>query len=182
MTEKKTPISIKRELSKYLTSLQPEELIKEINTLYANHKSVQAYYALELGGEAKAIELLQKYKVKIRKQYFPDKRNGNPKAAKLRSLITEFKKLSPYPMHTIDLMLYRVEQAIDFLHQADGDLSETFYTTTENAFFATTELIKQEKMEVFFKTRCQLIRLSSKQFYWGFESTITHYYDETFSE
>lgn len=182
MIENKKTISIKRELSKYLNSLQPEELIKEINTLYANHKSVKDYYALELGGEAKAIELLQEYKVKIRKQYFPDKRNGNPKAAKLRSLITEFKKLSPYPMHTIDLMLYRVEQAIGFMHQAGGDLSEAFYTTTENAFFATTELIKQEKMEAFFKTRCHLIVRSSEEFYWGFKSTITHYYDETFGE
>ncbi len=166
----------KRELTKYLKSLTPAELVKEIQMLYSKYKIVEDYYALELGGEEKSLQMLADYKVKIKKHYFPTRGYGNPKAAALRAIISEFKKLTPYPMHIADLMIYRVEQAVEFTEDY-GDIDGSFYTTTENCFYDAMNLVKEEHLQAFFQTRCRELINKSSCCGWGFYDTLNKFYD-----
>ena len=54
---------MKRELKKYLNSLEEKELINEIVKLYDKFKLVKQYYELELGNDSS--KLLDEFKEKI---------------------------------------------------------------------------------------------------------------------
>ena len=67
-------LNMKRELKKYLNSLEEKELINEIVKLYDKFKLVKQYYELELGNDSS--KLLDEFKEKIRKEYLPTRGFG----------------------------------------------------------------------------------------------------------
>lgn len=110
-------------------------------------------------------------KEKIKKQFFPARGYGNPKAAEIRKLISDFRKVSVFPFDVVDVLLFRVEQAVDFTN-AYGDISEAFYTATESAYEDALKLISTHQLKDHFLDRCLTIQHKTEHIGWGFADEI----------
>ena len=165
------------ELKKYLDALSETELRAEVLKLFSKLKQVQDFYGQELSSEEDRNKILEEFKARINKQFY-SQRSGNPqnpKASKLRAIVSEFEKISIFPHELIDLALYRVEQAVQFTDDY-GDMYEAFYRSTATAFEKALKLIVANKLESHFKARCRAIVGNTKHTGWGFGDAMDDLY------
>lgn len=136
---------------------------------------------MELGDTKQQTAIVESVKQKIEKQFFPTRGYGNPKAAEIRKLISEFRKVSVFPFDVVDVLLFRVEQAVDFTN-AYGDITEAFYTATETAYEDALKLISTHNLKDHFLDRCLKIRRQTQDIGWGFADEIARLTEEYLSE
>jgi hypothetical protein len=143
----------KKPFKTFLNTLEKEELIEELEKLYAKIKNVQEYYQMELGSTE---DVLEDYKKQIDKEFRAKSRE--PRSAAIRKIISEFKKIAVHQFDVITLLLYRVEKALEFMNQ---DLYFSLSSAYSNAILAAFEealvLIKKESLEADFQPVCKKI-------------------------
>lgn len=166
-----------KELKNYLTQLKKEDLIKEIEKLYKKFKPVQEYYSMELSRNTGNV--LEKYKTQLCKEYFPERGYGRARASVARNIISEFTKISVFDIDLIELMLYRVELCVEFT-KSYGDITESFYTSAENAFDRVCKLIVKNKHQDQFIERCTALVNNTRNCGWGFYDTLSDIFYEYF--
>ena len=169
----------KRDLPKFLNDLTKEELIKEVEKLYQKFDTVKTFYDIEISGDTS--EIVKKVKDKIKKEYMPDRGFGKARSSEVKKIISEFTKVSIYPRDLIDVILYRVEMAVEFTKEY-GDIDIPFYDSAVNAFHKAVELIQKEMLEDEFKLRCNEVVYSTRNFGWGFHDALKYAYDEYLSK
>ncbi len=144
----------KKELRKYLKELTKEELIKEVEKLYQKFQPVQQFYSLELGNDSK--ELLEHYKKRLAKIFYPKGNYLNPSMSEANKVIKEFSKISVHVVDTIDLMLYKAELSIKLLEEWGLE-----FTGVVNSFISEydkiIDLIRKNNLEEYFRNRCENI-------------------------
>ena len=125
-------------LKKYLNTLQKGEIIEMVLDLYDARKEAKEYLEYFMNPDEK--KKLKEYKTIIQNEFFPKRGDGKCRFSVCRKAIADFRKLHPSPENLADLMLYLVENACE---AADswGDLSESFYDSTESNFEATMKYI-----------------------------------------
>jgi hypothetical protein len=99
----------------------------------------------------------------------------------VRQIISDFRKIAVHPFDVIDVLLYRVEQAVAFT-KAYGDISETFYTSTESVYETTLKLLKEHQLQEHFSTRCRTIQQDSRHIGWGFSDEMDRLTEEYLDE
>ncbi len=171
------PTSIK----KHLQSLTHDELVEEVLKLAKRFKEVKVYFDMELGDTKQQTAIVEGVKQKIKKQFFPTRGYGNPKAAEIRKLISDFRKISVFPFDVVDVLLFRVEQAVDFTN-AYGDINEAFYTSTETAYEDALKLLGTHNLKDHFLKRCLTIRRQSAGIGWGFSDEMDRLTEEYLDE
>lgn len=170
----------KKQLETHLKQMKKDELIREISQLYTKFKAVKDYCQLEFGGEEEREAILKKYKKKVKDQFYTRSESPRyPSAATLRKLITEFKKVSPVPYDTAELMFHRMELAVD-LTASFGDMDEPFYNSTETAWRELLALIEKEKLHQYFQNRCRELIDSADGIGWGFQDGLLDEYEQVF--
>jgi len=178
MAEKLT----KAKLKKHLGHLEQKELIEEIAKLFAKFKEVKQYYQMEYGSVADRNKIVEDYKKKIRNEFYT--RSGIPKyssLSNLKKLLSNFSKSSPFKYDVIDVMLYRVEQAVEFTNDF-GDIDERFYVSTEGVYANALHLITSEKLQKEFDVRAYDIVYNTRNIGWGFHDTLMEIYEEVYGE
>ncbi|MRX40007.1 hypothetical protein GJU43_12035 [Flavobacterium sp. LC2016-23] len=128
----------KRDLKKYLSELNKEQLEEQIIELYEKFSPVKVYY--DFAFNPKEDKLLQECKVKISQEYFPIKKPNakwRPKAKMRRSVaqkyIKHFISLGVDPFVIADVMLFNLEIAQTFSAQ-NFIKQELFYKSMFNSF------------------------------------------------
>lgn len=142
----------KSSLQKHLNHLEKEDLVEELAKLFTKFKNVNEYYQMEFGEDTQLV--VNQYKQKIRKIYFPNKRIRRPRSAASKKLITEFRKVALYEYDVIDLLLYRVENSIEFMN-AHHYISEAFYKSMQSGFTEALQLMAKNRLSDEFKERCE---------------------------
>ncbi|MBP6826338.1 MAG: hypothetical protein KA165_07255 [Saprospiraceae bacterium] len=167
------------ELKKYLDALSETELRAEVLKLFSKLKQVQDFYGQELSSEEDRNKILEEYKARIRKQFYSPRSGNpqNPKASKLRAIVSEFEKISIFPHELIDLALYRVELGVQFTNDY-GDMNEAFYRSVATAFERALKMIVAHKLEDHFEFRCQAIVRNTDDIGWGFGEEMDYLYSE----
>ena len=135
-------------LKKYLNTLQKGEIIEMVLDLYDARKEAKEYLEYFMNPDEK--KKLKEYKTIIQNEFFPKRGDGKCRFSVCRKAIADFRKLHPSPENLADLMLYLVENACE---AADswGDLSESFYDSTESNFEATMKYITKKALFKVFK-------------------------------
>lgn len=173
----------KKQLEAHLQHLDKKELITEVGKLFSRIEQVREYYQMEFGGKAEREAVLADYKKQIRSQFYSS-RNANPldpKASELRKIISAFKKVAVVPYDIVDLILYRVECAVEFTNDF-GDIDEIFYVSTENAYRDVLQLIEKEKLHDYFRVRCEQIVNDSSGIGWGFSDAVWELFNDYFPD
>jgi hypothetical protein len=158
------------ELKYYLSNLSKKELetlIVELFKLNAFNKEL-----LETKITPENEETLnQKYRKVIKDEFFPDRGQPKLRYSILRKTLNEYKKISKKPELLADLMLYYVENGVEFTN-AYGDIDENFYFKIENMFSSALDYIFKHNMEKKFEERCLKITINSKGIGWGFSDSM----------
>ena len=122
----------KRDLNKYLQSLDKEQIAEQFLELYTKFPEVKVYYDFIF--KPNENKLLQEAKIKISAEYFPIK----SKKAKLRrstaqKIIKHFLLLGVEPHITAEIMLYNITTAQKYTAKKEMR-SESFYKSVLNSF------------------------------------------------
>lgn len=126
----------KRDLKKYLTELNKEQLEEQILELYEKFSPVKVYYNFIFN--PKEETLLQESKLKISHEYYPIKKSGRRSKPKMRRSVAQkyikhFILLGVDPFIIADIMLYNIEIAQTF--SAEHPVKqELFYKSMFNSF------------------------------------------------
>ena len=126
----------KRDLKKYLSELNKEQLEEQILALYEKFSPVKVYYNFVFN--PKEETLLQECKLKISNEYFPIKNSGRRSKPKMRRSVAQkyikhFILLGVDPFLIGDVMLYSIEIAQTFSAERLVKL-ETFFKSMLSSF------------------------------------------------
>lgn len=107
----------KRDLKKYLTELNKQQLEEQVLELYEKFSAVKTYYDFVFN--PKEDTLLKECKIKISNEYYPQKTSGKPRRPKMRRSVAQkyikhFILLGVDPYIIGDVMLYSIEIAQTF--------------------------------------------------------------------
>ena len=126
----------KRDLKKYLSELNKEQLEEQIIELYEKFSPVKVYYNFVFN--PKEESLLQECKLKISNEYYPLKKLGRRSKPKMRRSVAQkyikhFTLVGVDPFVIADVMLYNIEIAQTFSseHVIKQDL---FFKSMFNSF------------------------------------------------
>ena len=161
----------KRDLKKYLSELNKEQLQEQIIELYEKFNPVKVYYNFVFNPKEDA--LLQECKLKISNEYFPIKKLGRRSKPKMRrsvaqKLIKHFIVLGVDPFVIADVMLYNIEIAQTYSGE-NLIKQELFYKSMFNSFEQAVEFIISNGIYSEFKTRISTIYQETLHQKWGNE-------------
>jgi hypothetical protein len=145
----------KRDLKKYLSELNKEQLEEQIIDLYEKFQPVKVYYNFVFN--PKEESLLQDFKLKISNEYFPIKKLGRRSKPKMRrsvaqKLIKHFVVLGVDPFVIANVMLYNIEIAQAYSSE-NPIKQELFFKSMFNSFEQAVEFIISNGIYAEFKTR-----------------------------
>ena len=98
------------DFKKLLAEMTEEEVRKELLKLFQKLEQVQIFYAQDLLSKEDRQKILEEAKKKIYSQYWT--RTGNPRNvsnAHVKSIISDFEKVSAFPNEGVDLLLYNIK-------------------------------------------------------------------------
>ena len=169
------------DLKKQLKEYDQKELIKLMADLFKNSKEAQAFLSARLLGEEAINELYTQAKNKISNGFFPQK--GSLRLSEAQKAISEFKKLSDDTFKTADLMLYYVEQGVEFTDDF-GYVDDTIFSSIIKMYEKVTIICnKEEEYYHSFADRLKKVVSDTTDMNWDFHDELTYlYYDMGYSE
>lgn len=122
----------KRDLKKYLTGLNKEQIEEQLLELYDKFSDVKIYYDFVFN--PKEEKLVQEAKVKISNEYFPLK-GKRPKLRRsvAQKYIKHFLTLGVDPFAVADVMLFTLEVAQKYSAKREMKYA-SFYKSIQNSF------------------------------------------------
>lgn len=175
MTQSKINLTI---LKKHLKTCSQAELIADIAELYKRFQPVKDYYQIQLYPQEEKL-VASKFKEIIEDEFFPARGYGRAKLSVAKKAITEYKKVNHSVVGLIDIMMFYVEQGVEFTI-AYGDINEAFYISMETMYEkAIKEMIKHKKKDIFQK-RCLKIVNDTSEMGWGFHDALSEIYEDAF--
>lgn len=146
----------KRDLKKYLTELNKEQLEEQILELYDKFANVKVYYDFVFNPNEK--KLVQEAKLKISNEYFPVR----GKRAKLRRSVSQkyikhFILLGVDSFIIADLMLYTIEIAQTYTSEKVVK-QELFYKSMLNSFQQAISFMIEKNILYEFQSRANTVR------------------------
>ena len=156
-----------------LTSWEKPALLTLVKDLYEtaaeNRDFIHARcQAGEGGGEA-----LEKYRSRIKEQFFPTRGFGKLKLGEARKAIRDYRKATGNLPGTAELLMTYVENGARFTHEY-GDIDERFYNSVESALEELAALLRGESRGVYPRFRDRLVRVEQMTdgIGWGFHDFV----------
>ena len=115
----------KTEFTKFINSLNEDELREELDKLYSRYRDIKNYYTMELGGIEDRKKLLEKAKKSIERLY--ERRKTRSRLSKVNAILKEISAISIFDHELADVYIYHVECATDHINyfglRRDADAS-----------------------------------------------------------
>jgi hypothetical protein len=165
-------------LKNYLKQVSKEQLADDIAELFKKFEPVRDYYQTRLLPED-SNQVIAKYKAIIRNEFFPARGFGEARLSVARKAVSEYKKICRTNASLADLMLFYVEQGVQFT-DAYGDIDEPFYNSMGSMFKKAAEFIVKHELQDAFEDRCRRIVSNTSEVGWGFHDELSDIYNEHF--
>ena len=154
----------KRDLKKYLSGMDKEQIETQFLELYDKFADVKTYYDFIFN--PKEDKLVGEAKIKIANEYFPVK----TKRAKLRrstaqKYIKHFLLLGVDPFAVADVMLFSIETALRYSAKREMRYS-SFYKSMLNSYEQMVNYVISNGIVVDFKSRIQFVFEEVKRQKW----------------
>lgn len=167
------------DLKKYLKNSSKEDLISDILELFKRFSSVKDYYQIKISPQEE-IKVSAKYKKIIEDEFFPTRGLGKAKLSVAKKEIAEYKKIAKSPIAVADIMLFYVEQGVQYTN-AYGDIDEPFYNSMESMYEKSVEWIIRYEIQDIFKNRCIKIVEDTSGIGWGFHDALSDIFSSAFN-
>ncbi|MEH7113962.1 DUF6155 family protein [Neobacillus niacini] len=163
------------ELKKHLKQFEQKELIDLVLEMFKTNKEVQNFLSSKFLGDEAIEVLFNQARKKIENEFFPDRGHGKLRLAEAKKEITAFKKVTNDEKRTVDLMLFYVEQGVEYTC-AYGDISEGFYSSMIKMFDqVAVECDRDEDLYKEFSKRLENV-ISKAPEGWGFQEALVDSY------
>lgn len=145
----------KRDLKKYLSVLNKEQIEEQILELYMKFPEVKTYYDFVFNPNEE--KLLREAKVKISNEYFPIKgKRPKMRRSTAQKIIKHFKTLGVDAFVIANIMLYNIEIAQTYSGK-NRNQSDTFYKSFYTSFSLSVSFMIEKGILEEFKERLQKI-------------------------
>lgn len=145
----------KRALTKYLQSLDKQELEDQVLDLYTRFKPVKEYYNFVFN--PKEEKLVEEAKFKISNEYFPLKRRkARARRSVAQKYIKQFLLLEMDAALIADVMLFNIETAQRFNDRKRIN-QEAFYKSMFNSFEQAVTFVTQNGLKAVYEKRISAI-------------------------
>ncbi|WP_367949337.1 DUF6155 family protein [Bacillus sp. FJAT-29790] len=112
----------------------------------------------------------------MKNEFFPEKGFGKLRLNEAKKAISDFKKLTRDDLRTTDLMLYYVEQGVEFT-SSYGDINENFYISMETMYEKVTNICdEEEEYYQVFANRLEQVVIDTDIMGWGFHDQLSYLY------
>ena len=158
------------DLKKALQNTDKKELINIIQDLYRYSEENRRYLLARSIDTNAEPGILEAYRKVIKNEFFPEKWHGTLRYSVAKKAIRDYSKASGDFAGTMELMLFYVENGVEFTSEY-GDIDEEFYQEIYSAFeeFCTRlETPKGKTLYAVFRERLLKIRRKTKGMAWGF--------------
>ncbi|MCL6573434.1 MAG: DUF6155 family protein [Bacillus sp. (in: Bacteria)] len=164
------------DLKKQLKTYEQKELIELIVEMFKANNEIQNFLSSKFLGDEAIEDLFNQARKKIGNEFFPDRGFGKLRLAEAKKEITAFKKATNNERRTVDLMLFYVEQGVEFTCTY-GDIYEGFYTSIEKMFDQVAmECERNEELYNEFSTRLRNLMSSAEGTGWGLDEALVDTY------
>ena len=123
-------------------------------------------------------DILEKYKDKVRYEFFPPRGFGRLNLREAKKAISDFKKLCPDKIMVIDLMLFYVENCVEFTNNY-GDIDERFYNSAESVYEQAVREVNIAGASAYakFADRLEAVVNNTSGIGWGFHDCLQDIYN-----
>lgn len=164
------------ELERYLKEYDQKQLIQLIVDLSKINKDVQGYLSSRFLGEQAIGNLFVDARRKIENEFFPPKGDAKLRLSEVKKAITTFEKLCGDKKRTTDLMLFYVEQGVEF-SLSFGYVDESLFKSIGGMFEkVVSNCDEEEEIYIAFAERLECIVSSADVFDWEFHEYICETY------
>lgn len=119
------------QIKKAIQGCEQDELIELILEIAQSCPQAREYLTLIFTENQE--EILEKYKQKMKDEFFPKRGFGRLNLREAKKAISDFRKICPDKMMVVDIMLFYVENCVAFTNEY-GDINETFYSSAVSVY------------------------------------------------
>jgi hypothetical protein len=154
----------KKDLKKYLRSLEKDQLEEQILELYDKFDNVRTFYNFAF--DPKEDKLIGEAKLRISKEYFPQKhRKVKARRSVAQNQIRHFLQLGVDPNLIADVMLFNIEIGQTFSSDKHN-ITEAFSKSMFRSFEQAVNYIHQNALTSEFINRIQKIKVEAEEQKW----------------
>lgn len=121
------------QLKKLLRDLERDEYIYLITEIAQSCPQAREFLTVKFACEDNINEILAKYKQKVANEFFPARSYGRLNLREAKKAISDFKKICSEKTLVIDIMLFYVENCVEFTDRY-GDINESFYNSAVSVY------------------------------------------------
>ncbi|GHU49591.1 hypothetical protein FACS1894127_3180 [Clostridia bacterium] len=173
-----TKLITEAKLKKILPRLSQDEMIGLVTEMSAKITSAREFLTIRFGEIASETEICEKYKAIIENEYFPKRGLGRASTKVAKAAIADFKKVCSDKALYIDILLFYVEQCVEFT-DTYGDIDEPFYNSAESVYAQAVKEINVTGYNVysqFAKRLRDIVANACKG--WYFQGSLQEIHDE----
>lgn len=153
----------KSKFKKHIDQLEEEDLREELLDLYDKIEEVRHYYQMELGSQEERQKRFIKARNEIEAKYKTKsfRKPRRPRIQKVKKILSELEKLSVFSYELIDIYLFDVEVALNFVQKYDY-FTQVLYNNISTSFGKACQLIDLNLMHEKYSERCENILMLSR--------------------
>ena len=136
------------QLKKVLSDLERDEYIYLITEIAQACPQAREFLTVKFADNENTNEILEKYKEKVKYEFFPKRGFGRLNLREAKKAISDFKKICSDKSMAIDLMLFYVENCVKFT-DSYGDISESFYNSAVSVYGQVIKVINSGSIELY---------------------------------
>lgn len=164
------------QLKKGIQGFGHDELVVLIMDIAQASLQAREFLTVKFSCIENANEVLEKYKQKIKNEFFPKRGLGRLNLREAKKAISDYRKICPDKAMEIDIMLFYVENCIEFTDQF-GDINEAFYNSAVSVYGQVIKKINSSDIVLFgmFANRIKLAAINACKG-WGFQDDMLELY------
>ncbi|MCZ8516140.1 DUF6155 family protein [Paenibacillus filicis] len=132
------------QLKQKLNELSKEDIIELFGETFKANKDARAFVSVKLQGEKALGVLIEEYKEKIRKEFYPARGLPKLRVTVVEKAIAEMKVVGKGTIWLFDLMVYFCEIAVQYIHE-NGDIFEDMGDLFTDAYEAVIQSLNEEE-------------------------------------
>jgi len=164
------------QIKKSLQDFSREELITLITDMAQACPQAKEFLTVKLASHENINEILEKYKQKVEYEFFPKRGFGRLNLREAKKAISDFRKICNDKAMGIDIMLFYVENCVEFTDQF-GDINEAFYNSAVSVYSSVIKEINTGDMNLY-QTFADRLKAAANNACegWGFQDDMRDLY------
>mgnify|MGYP000698510814 CR=1 FL=1 len=153
----------KSHFKKHIEALSEQELREELDLLYSRLEEVRKFYTMELGSSKDRQKKYEAAKKAIAAKFATKgiRKPRRPRIQKVKQILNATGKMSVLSYEMIDIYLFTVETALNFMAKYNF-YSVPIFNTVVQSFENALTLIEENKMDMEYEERCRQILGNSR--------------------